>query len=136
MDERRAGAGVRWSGREGCGTGMRRWWRREVVVDGDEQERDKLEGGIGLQRGMWGRRKRRSWRGGGGFCNGHDWEEEKVGYEVEEEKGVVGDGGEQERGFEVIAKMQQAGIEPDEMTVDVVKNRKALRTQLRKTFDM
>eukprot|EP00884_Botryococcus_braunii_P000298 jgi/Botrbrau1/10269/Bobra.0140s0022.1 len=42
----------------------------------------------------------------------------------------------QERGSEVIAQMHKAGIEPDEVTVDTVKNRKALRTLLRKTFDM
>jgi hypothetical protein len=42
----------------------------------------------------------------------------------------------QERGFEIMAQMLKAGILPDDVTVEIVKNRKALRTHLRKTFDV
>lgn len=41
-----------------------------------------------------------------------------------------------ERGAEVIGQMQKAGIQPDEVMLDTVKNRKALRTLLRKIFDI
>lgn len=40
----------------------------------------------------------------------------------------------EERGFEVIRRMEAAGVEPDDMTEMAVKNRKSLRSYLRKAF--
>lgn len=41
-----------------------------------------------------------------------------------------------ERGYEVIERMERAGVLPDEHSVEAVKNRRALRTQLKRTFNL
>ncbi|EIE21165.1 hypothetical protein COCSUDRAFT_57081 [Coccomyxa subellipsoidea C-169] len=39
------------------------------------------------------------------------------------------------RGYEVIERMERAGVLPDEQSVEAVKNRRALRTHLKRTFN-
>ena len=41
-----------------------------------------------------------------------------------------------ERGCEVIERMQRAGVLPDELTFEAVKNRKALRAHLKRVYDL
>jgi hypothetical protein len=40
------------------------------------------------------------------------------------------------RGAEVIARMRDVGVMPDDYTVDAVRQRKSLRSLLKKTFDL
>lgn len=40
------------------------------------------------------------------------------------------------RGYEVIERMESAGVVPDEQSLEVVKNRRALRTHLKRIFDI
>lgn len=40
----------------------------------------------------------------------------------------------EERGYEIIARMEASGVEPDASTTDAVRNRKSLRSFLKKTF--
>lgn len=41
-----------------------------------------------------------------------------------------------ERGFEILKKMKSSGVEPDSGTVAAVKGRRALRSFLKKTFEV
>jgi pentatricopeptide repeat protein len=41
-----------------------------------------------------------------------------------------------ERGYEIIERMQRAGVPPDDYTLEAVKNRKALRAHLKRVYDM
>ena len=38
--------------------------------------------------------------------------------------------------LQIIERMERAGVLPDEFTVDVVKNRRSLRTHLKRTFNL
>lgn len=40
----------------------------------------------------------------------------------------------EERGYEIISRMEASGVEPDASTTDAVRNRKSLRSYLKKTF--
>lgn len=40
------------------------------------------------------------------------------------------------RGYEVIERMQRAGVLPDDFTLEAVKNRKALRAHLKRVYDL
>lgn len=37
---------------------------------------------------------------------------------------------------QIIERMERAGVLPDEFTVDAVKNRRSLRTHLKRTFNL
>lgn len=40
------------------------------------------------------------------------------------------------RGYEIIYRMRDLGVYPDEFTIEAVRQRKSLRTMLKKTFDL
>lgn len=40
------------------------------------------------------------------------------------------------RGYEIIERMQRAGVVPDEFTHEAIKNRKALRSYLKRVYNL
>ncbi|KAK9811318.1 hypothetical protein WJX72_001693 [[Myrmecia] bisecta] len=42
----------------------------------------------------------------------------------------------EDRGREVISRMEASGVQPDEFTLEAIKNRKALRSHLKRTFNL